>query len=476
MGSSNPNNHGVVANLAGPRMPADKGLAGLGLLLQLFGTVGVAVFTALALIPVFVPGLSFFADGQSSAMLFFGAIGSAIRAATHRAAGTALLYGGTGHPLRSVSTYLVVAALHTAAVLAALGKVGLGAAALAQVGTALLAWPLALAVVFSSPRIRSAARGGVPASEDLGFESTAVLMLLFGLLGALFAGLALAIVIPAPSSLFASPPLLLIGLPLVVLLVRSLLHALAGFRGASGLNFHAASEGTSRYCNFGLLSACLVGAAAFVVGFIFGHAAAALLGGVTAAALLFAWPAILRRFYAEKNFAVLLAGDQAARFRRAPDAGLTALGWLLLAAAAVGLAGSLPPALLGAEGVKEALGLVGEVAQTDAAASARSPWWTVGVACVQLWAAVELVRMSDRYRTATTLYGVVALAVIAFQSWPLISSAGSLLQTSQGVGPGLLLRHVAVGHAAFGLVVAAVSIVLVNRATVPEAVARLRKR
>ncbi len=466
----------MIAELPGPRMPLDRGLAGLGLLMQLFGTVGVAVCTLLALVPAFLPDRSILADGQSSAMLFFGALGSAFRAAAHRAAGTALLYGGTGRPLRSIYLYVAIAVAHSAAVLVGLDVIGLGSAALLQVGAVLLAWPLAIATLFSFASVRAIARGGVPASEDLGFESTAVLMALFGLMGTALAGLALAFLLSAQGGSLATPMMLLpIGVGLL-LLARSLLQLLAGYQGATGSSYLAANEIASRYYNFGMLSAALVGAAAIVEVFMLGEVPAAFLAGAAAVALLMVWPATLRRFYGERNFVVHLAGNRAPTFQRAPDAGLTALGWFLLALSAVELARAIPAALFDVRLLSESLTLISGAGPAAGEIVARSEWWSVAVAAVQLWAALELVRMTDRYRAAATVYGVLALAIASYQHWPLFLGARDVL-TNPELSVFRIADHLgATAHAAFGLIVAAVTIVLVHRNTTPQAVARVRRK
>jgi len=466
----------LITELPGPRMPVDRGLASLGLLMQLAGTIGVVACTALALIPAFLPEQSLLADGQSSAMVFFAALASALRGVAHRAAGSALLYGGTGRPLRSVYIYLATAAVHSVAAMVALGVIGLSAAAVAQVGAVLLAWPVALGTLLAFAPVRAVVRGGVPPSEDLGFESTAVLMALFGLIGVLAAGLALAALVGAQGGDLATPVMLLpLGVALA-LLARAILQLMAGYQGTTGSNYLAANEIASRYYNFGMLSAALVGAAAVVEVFMFGQVPAAMLSGITAIALLMVWPTILRRFYAERNFSVHLAGNNAPNFRRAPDSGLTALGWFLLALAAIELARAVPAALFGVGLLPDFLTLFGGGAAAVASAFApRSEWWSVIVAGAQLWAALELIRMTDRYRLAATVYGAITLAIASYQHWPLFVSVQSVI-SDPAVSPIRIANHLgATGHAAFGLIVAAVTIVLANRATTPDAVARLRR-
>ena len=48
----------------------------------------------------------------------------------------------------------------------------------------------------------------------------------------------------------------------------------------------------------------------------------------------------------------------------------------------------------------------------------RVPWWSTGVSLVQLWAAIELIRSTERRRLAATLYGALSTAVTIWLIWP----------------------------------------------------------
>ena len=89
-----------VAQLAGPRMPADHGLSSLGLLMQLGGSLflgGMVVFSVSSL----------FASEMSGWFFLLVVCGAgAVRSGLHRAAGTALLYGSERGPFRPTCTYV----------------------------------------------------------------------------------------------------------------------------------------------------------------------------------------------------------------------------------------------------------------------------------------------------------------------------------------------------------------------------------
>jgi hypothetical protein len=448
-----------VARLAGARLPADHGLAALGLVMQLVGSVTFGAMAALALVPVFAaradggPGLTW-------PLFLLGASG-AIRAIYHRMAGSALLYGAPGGPRRAIRHYLGAAVVGTAAWLYVLhAQLGLGGGALVTTGLALLAWPLALGLALRRPALAPALGGDAPLPEDLGFEGAAVLMSLLGATGTLLAGFALigAAWLGAPA-IFATGSGLLTLAVLGVLLARSLLHLTAGLRGVRGVDTDGATEAAARYFGFGTLSAVIVGAALMLLFAMTALRPDALLLCGLLIYLLLAWPLLLRRFFHERNFAALLGGQEAPSYRRAPDAGLTALGWLLLAIGAFGLAYTLPQLVLGADGAAP-LG-----PELDRLRLARG----AVVAALQLWAGIELTRMSDRHRLAATIFGALAA-----------------INAIVDVSPGLAALRELLGHAdpaigvlrlsvlALGLVLPVGTLLLVHRGIAPEARARFR--
>jgi hypothetical protein len=102
------------------RVPPDRGLTGLGLVLQLGGTVGAALalgggfaaFTTAIAARSRWPG----GAGGSAIWLLLLAVITVARAWAQRAAGTSLLYG-EGPPLAGMRRYALIAIAHTALVL-----------------------------------------------------------------------------------------------------------------------------------------------------------------------------------------------------------------------------------------------------------------------------------------------------------------------------------------------------------------------
>lgn len=450
----------VVARLTGARMPADRGMSSLGLLMQLGGTIGMTLAAVMAI------AVSLGGAGQASGILFLIASLSGVRSALHRMAGTQLLYGKESAPLRSVRTYLWASFAHGALCLLFL-KSHLNGLALAKIAAVFLSWPVTLLVYFSLPHIKALIRNGVPDSEDHGFEGAAVLMTVFGIMGTLFAAFVLTVILDNPGAAFATFASSIFVLIFVVLAVRSVIHSLAGFKGISGANFDECNANASRYYSLGVTSAVCIGITLFVVMFMTtGQLGVALMLGVFSMFMLLSWPSILRRLYAERNFLVYLAGSDAPTFQRAPDAGLIALGWTLIAISVFGLGPSLFEALWGERLSAQDLEGIGSLA--------RSSWWSVGTSALQFWAGIELVRMSERHKLAAMIYGVVSSVVTLYLVWPMIDTLDHVLMPMLGASGSIVSQSVLFG-VAINLVLAIGTIVLVNRVTMPSAVVHIRK-
>lgn len=444
----------IITKLAGARVPADHGISSLGLLMQLGGTLGI-IFAAFMGVSTAMAG----AARHSMGMLFFFATLCGVRSAFHRAAGTALLYGRGSAPRRGVLTYVLVSTVQTTLCLLLL-KYQLDLGWSLRLGALFMSWPLVLLFYFSLPQIKTLISNGVPDSEDHGFEGAGVFMALFGLMGILGTGLVLAYALEDISTAFASTQSTIIVLVFVTLLVRSIIHFRAGQKVVSGASFEECNASASRYYNLGIVSAFCIGATAFVVWVLsVYHFGTALLIGAVVMALLLAWPTILRRLYLERNFSVYLAGNDAPTFQRAPDAGLIALGWTLTALGAISLS----------------LALVNALFDTGLDAVSRSSWWSVATSGLQLWAGAELVRMSERHRLAAMIYGIITTAVILYQLWPIIGSAEYIFADMFGQDGTLLIKNILTGTVGLHMILAIGTIVLVNRVTVPSAVAHLRK-
>ncbi len=462
-----------VAQLAGPRMPADHGLASLGLIMQLGGSLFAGYMALIAVFPIFA-GL-----GAGSLIAFFIGVAGAVRSAFHRSAGTALLYGSPRGVFRPTYTYIGVAVAQTGLTLLLLNKDGATAPPMQvnlTIALVLLAWPLTLLVMLTRRRLRGFAAGDVlPVSEDLGFEGAAALMVLLGLLGSLIALFMLYTGIKLPGGALGAEGMLVVGV-FAMLLARWVLHTMAGVKGTRGIDSDGATESASRYFTFGVVSSVIAGGALLILFMSMpgvGLHPAMLLLVAGAVYLLLTWPLILRRFYTERNFAALLAGAEGPNHRRAPDAGMTAIGWLLLALGVLQLTLALPAALTGHSELAHALRAfdVFDSKLGDLVGAGRSPWWSVGIAMCQVWAGLELVHMTDRHRLSATVYGAVATVVTLYLMWPELRQLEQLAAARGLAGFGSATSYLRIG---LSLVIPIGTIILVNRTLLPAAQARVR--
>lgn len=463
-----------VAQLAGARLPADRGLSSLGLLMQLVGSFFLGYMALIALMPIFAGG------APGSWQIFLLGASGAVRSAFHRNAGSALLYGSPAGPLRAVRTYAIVALIETALWVLIIKQMGAPFKLTIPLVGVLAAWPITLMIIATRSEFRDVAEEAVPQSEDMGFEGSAVLMSILGVMGVLLSAIVVytLIKVKAWSGSAGAHGLLFLGV-FMMLLVRSCMHALAGYRGTSGIDADNASETASRYYSFGVISSVIAGGALLVEMMMTAiHPVTLLIVGIIVFFLLM-WPLILRRFYTERNFSVLLAGQDAPNFRRAPDSGMTALGWLLLMLGTYSLGAALPSLLV--DGSESALAMLGGRGGPGggfspaelATAAGRSPWWGIGLALVQVWAAIELVRMSDRWRLAANVYGVVATVVTVYLFWPMLKSVTQSFG-ALGRGPGGMFEMIGFGTMAIFLVIPIATVVLANRKIAPTATARFK--
>ena len=459
-------------------MPADHGLASLGFLMQLFGSVFAGMMAFYAMMPIL-------AGGAPAAWVIFviGAVGC-VRSIFHRMAGTALIYGSASGPFKLINTYVLVAVGQTAITLFLVKKyplvMGMGempGKVLVTLAILLLAWPAALMVVSRWPRLRRFEGEGVPTAEDMGFEGAAILMTILGVIGVLFAALVIYSLSQAEGRILSSPQGMLTMGVFIMLLVRAILHVVAGLKGTAGVDSDGATDAAAKYYNFGVVSSVITGGVFLVMLMMDGGGSGGAMKFIVVfisimVYLLLIWPLALRRFFTERNFSALLSGSEAPNYRRAPDAGLTALGWLLLATGVYFMAQSLPAALFKIPFDLSALfsmgrstGLEGELASLG-----RSPWWNVGVCAAQIWAAIELISMSDRYRMAASAYGAIATVVTIYLQWPTLK----MLKHLGGGGPfsGDSASNVLILALSITLPVA--TLLLVNRNVRPAAQARIR--
>jgi hypothetical protein len=192
--------------------------------------------------------------------------------------------------------------------------------------------------------------------------------------------------------------------------------------------------------------------------------------------LLLAWPLAIRKFFSERQFADILAGGEAPSHRRSPDLGHTTLGWLLFAFGIYTLSMTLPRAAILPDEMAGAMGRGGDMNPMAmmfsmmATSTLRSPWWLVGGAALQLWAGLELIRMTDTHRMVASIYGVVATAVAIYVNLPMFDAIkkeglGGFFGGGGGPAGGVM----AIAGVAIGLIIPIGTLILVNRKADPTA-------
>jgi len=334
------------------------------------------------------------------------------------------------------------------------------------VTAALALWPATLFVLFLLPRFRRY-RDDLPLTEDKGFEGASILMTVGGACGTLAMGTLLLFLLDLPRRVLMQGPGVMLLLAVGMLVIRSLFHVQAGVSGLRETNVDRSVELANRYANFGVISSfCAAGALLMVVISFMSVLGIALICGV--AWMLMAWPLIIRRFFSDRQFADLIAGDEAPIHRRAPDAGLTGLGWLLFAHA-IYTAVFVIIAFASSESHSEYVSTMTSIGGTIT--KQYSLWFRVGVIVLQAWAGFELIRMSPQSRVIATLYGLVGAGVLLYINWPmikLIKVAGRTLFASS--------HMLEVAPIAIALIIPIVTIILVNRQIAPAARARFRSK
>jgi hypothetical protein len=395
------------------RVPPDRGLTGLGLVLQLGGTVGAALalgggfaaFTTAIAARSRWPG----GAGGSAIWLLLLAVITVARAWAQRAAGTSLLYG-EGPPLAGVRRYALMAIAHTALGLTwAVATQGLGPRAAVALALALLAWPAVMLAIATAPWHR-AHRAGLPPTPDRGFEGAAILMVTLGALGAMSMVFVLLALLGRPTATWVGAPMAFLVLSAIALLVRSLLHMAAGVRGLAEVHLDRAVASVSTYASAGVTTAIAVGALLLLLAAVGGVGRQGVPVATTAVLLLLAWPLLIRRFFAERQFADLVAhGGEPGAHARAPDHGLTTLGYFVLALAVAGVSLLLLRLVVLPGGVPWAAVGLGAPAMTPP--GGLSPWWGLLPLVFMLGTAIELVRQGAAMLILALGWAVAALAL-----------------------------------------------------------------
>ncbi|MEO7095103.1 MAG: hypothetical protein ABI175_17720, partial [Polyangiales bacterium] len=452
-----------AVSLVDPGVPADQGISTLGLLMQLGGTLFAAAAALGTFIMVLTPG------GRGSDKLWvLLVLGLCItRSMFHRVAGTEILYGrrieGAASPLLGVKRYIAIGLAQSLVLFMIMTgkfhvpfKLALGPA----LGLAL--WPAVLAGLMMLPRFRRF-NDALPVAEDKGFEAASILMVVLGTTGVLGTGLFLMVMLNAGGRALAEGPGVLVMLSAILLFIRSCLHVQAGLAGLRTTSLDRSVELANRYANFGVISSfCAAGAVLLLVMRAMDVSAIAIVAGLCW--MLMAWPIIIRRFYSDRQFADLMAGDQANVHRRSPDAGLSGLGWLLLAHAVMSAAILIPQLLIDRTDLTRKMY---DLLSVMGPSGLRSIWWSAGLIALQGWAAYELIRMSSTHRIVGTAFAILAIIISVYISWPVLQN----LKMIGRLGPQGAMMFIPM---AIQLVLPVATLILVNRNIAPTARARFR--
>ena len=221
-------------------------------------------------------------------------------------------------------------------------------------------------------------------------------MTILGCVGVAATGTVLTIMLRMPGAMLSQGPIILVLITLVLLIIRSCIHVQAGLSGLRETSVDRAVDLANRYANFGVISSFCGGGALLLIAMTTHLDMTGLAMVCGLCWMLMAWPLIIRRFYSERQFTDLLAGDDAPIHRRAPDAGLTGLGWLLIALAALSATFILPQLLLSLTGSRDDREFSEMFSTLGGGGGLRSVWFSVGLIVLQVWAGFELLRMKAR--------------------------------------------------------------------------------
>jgi hypothetical protein len=385
------------------RPPADRGLSSLGLLMTLGGSVAAPVAAASLLTALVTDGRlarEFGRETHTLALVLVLVLALA-RSLAQRAAGIRLWRSLPDSPpaLVGIRRYVGLAALHAGAVIVYVGqRWDLAPLALGGVVLTFMAWPVAVLLI--TRRSRFVALGSrPPAGEDNGFEGLAILMAIFGSVG--LACLALLGLVLARELHDAYEPLmLLVAGALVALIYRSWLHVATAVRALRG---NPATSGPAflRYGERGVKVGVGVSCAMMIVAFTESVGLLTLLQVVALLLALLAWPALVQRFVSWRVLADVNTGVVRGP---APDGGVTALGWLLIAASVLSLGVVVARYLDASAPAVRVLAMHGMPVHADGRG------WGQIVIGLQLWAGIELLEVSTRRKLVATAWALAAIA------------------------------------------------------------------
>jgi hypothetical protein len=295
----------------------------------------------------------------------------------------------------------------------------------------------------------------LPAANDKGFASAAVLMTVFGLMGTTLAAFVLLFIFRSAGSVLTQVSGILWTGVAMLLLARSALQLRAGWQGSRGIDSDLASRSAATYWNVGVVSSVIAGAILMLQMILDGPGLGLpfFIAIAMASYLLLIWPTAIRRFFTEREFSVQLGEDKPQE--RAANTGLPALGWLLLACGGITLVYSLGAALLLRTDLAKLHALAGELRPVQG----PSPWFHLALAALQSYAGYQLIHMAEQRRVATSIFAGASIAVIGYFYVPLLFKMD--MQTELGV----LALATALGPVFFSLPLAIAALALVHRRT-----------
>ncbi len=450
-----------VVGLVDAGIPADGGLSSLALLMQLAGN-GLA---AVAAVGAF---LSLFDGGRGETLWLFLILGtSCLRSLMHRAAGTHLLYGsGALDRMAGIRRYIGIALIHTIAVSVLLLTLHAPPKVVAAVAIGLAMWPATLAFLMTTRRFKQF-KDVLPFAEDKGFEGASILMTVLGLCGLVAMSSVLIALLDLPGHVLSKGSMMFVVLAAALLVVRSLLHVRAGLSGLRETSIDRSVELANSYANFGVITSFCAGGALLMLVMASRISFPDLLAVFAVCWMLMTWPLAIRRFFSDRHFADLLAGDDAPVHRRAPDAGLTGLGWLLFAHAVFTASFLVIPLIAGGPDETRTARELQSFAMIFAGSGSelRSQWWSVGLVVLQGWAGFELVRMSSNSRVIGTVFGVIGTLVTLYIIWPMMKSFSAM-------GGIMSTQSFQIASISLSLIIPLATVVLLNRSIAPTARAR----
>lgn len=416
----------LVRPVENPRLPADGGLASLGLLMDTTGKALALVavtYTIVALMAPTIPG-----------MIALVALLSVGRSWVHARAGRQLVDEGP-RGAGGLGLYASVAGVHTAlcVTIVALNLPDPPILALALAAVMLMAWPLLLLLLARRPDIKAVVRAAhqqerILVSEDRGLTALGILMVLGGVMMlAVWGAGALALLISGALKLgfFAVISLMLCGL----FGVRAWFGFQAGRVAARTRDPQPFMQAFDRYNTMATISIALSALLIVVFGLFAGLQG--LLGALVVFPALAAglvWPRAIRQYADRMLPEVTFTDDPLPAIRRPRDAGLTGLGVVLLGISLPGLFMALV-AFVVAGSMFGQLGGLGEWAD----------YRTVTTSAVAFVAGWCLFTMNARFQPAAVLYGVIASGLAV---WVGVETIGELQQQLAFAGPQLVLLAV----------------------------------